>query len=128
MAVAPDLFRDIAIADRRYIFLVVRERGDIVTVRIAHRAADRLIDYVNGSGPQAMASHANTLAVWRLIQHTIDSGLRYYDFCGIDPVVNPGVFRFKRGIGGAVVQAGPIWIHSRSAVVRSGIQAVVTLK
>lgn len=128
MAIVPEPFRALAVADQRFVFLVVRERGEIVAVRIAHRDGDRLIDHVNASGPAAMASNANTLAVWRLIEHAVACGLRIYDFCGIDPVANPGVYRFKRGIGGDVVQAGPLWVHARNPALKAAVQAMLTVR
>lgn len=128
MAVVPEQFRQLAVADRRFVFLVVRERDEIVAVRIAHCDGDRLIDHVNASGPAAMASNANSLAVWRLVEHAVASGLRTYDFCGIDPIANPGVYRFKRGIGGDVVQSGPLWVHARNPILKAAVQTVLTLR
>lgn len=128
MAVVPDLFRETAVTDPRFIMLTVRDGSGIIAVRIAHCGADRLVDLINASGAAAMASNANTLAVWRLIEHTISSGLRYYDFCGIDPVANPGVFRFKRGINGDTVQSGPLWLYARNTIVGSAMQVLLTLR
>jgi lipid II:glycine glycyltransferase (peptidoglycan interpeptide bridge formation enzyme) len=41
---------------------------------------------------------------WEMIKTLREEGVRYYDLGGIDPIKNPGVFSFKRGLSGADVR------------------------
>jgi len=41
---------------------------------------------------------------WEMIKTLREKGVRYYDLGGIDPIKNPGVFSFKRGLSGADVR------------------------
>ncbi len=117
-AVDIDAFRETLIDDQRFVMLEVRDGDHIVAVRIAHVGADRLTDFFVASDESALNNGVNTLAVWRMIEYTAKSGLRYYDAGGFDPVASPGVARFKRGLAGSVVQSGPLWLFDRSRVVR----------
>ncbi len=115
----PDVFCDTVLDDPRIVILEARDGDRIAAVRIAHVGADRLTDFYVASDQEALTNGLNTLAIWRMLEHTAERGLRYYDAGGINPRANPGVFRFKRGIGGDVVQSGPLWLHARSGVLRS---------
>src|SRR3989442_1101544 len=48
--------------------------------------------------------HASYAIFWALVQHCKRIGITSYDLAGIDPVANPGVYRFKRASGAAPVE------------------------
>ena len=54
----------------------------------------------NDIGRQCKAAY---LLQWRAVQLARQAGARWYDLGGIDPVQNPGVYHFKRGLGGTEV-------------------------
>ena len=123
-----DAFCDTVLDDPRIVVLEARDGDRIAAVRIAHVGADRLTDFYVASDEEALANGLNTLAVWRMLEHTVARGLRYYDAGGIDPRANPGVFRFKRGIGGDVVQSGPLWLYARNVVIKCLIHALLVVR
>lgn len=43
--------------------------------------------------------HASYAIFWALLQHCKREQIDFCDLCGIDPVLNRGVYRFKRGTG-----------------------------
>lgn len=45
------------------------------------------------------------IVLWSIVRKAADAGMKWYDFGGIDPGSNPGVYRFKVGLGGVDVQA-----------------------
>lgn len=53
--------------------------------------------------------HSSYAVFWALICHCRNSGVRVFDFAGIDPVRNPGVYRFKRAAGGRPVELLGEW-------------------
>jgi len=127
MAIVPEAFRDFAIADERFVFVVVRRKQEIVAVRIAHGAADRLVDHVAASASETGADGVNHLAIWRLVEYAARTG-QPFDFCGIDPVANPGVFNSKRGVSGEAVQSGPFWLHGRNRLLQAAAQVMLALR
>lgn len=46
-------------------------------------------------------SHGSYFLQWRLIEKLKELGISTYDLDGIDPVANPGTFKFKKDLGGA---------------------------
>jgi len=48
----------------------------------------------------AMKANASNLLHWGVIKWLKDRGCKAYDLGGIDPVGNPGVYHFKRGLAG----------------------------
>ncbi len=127
-AVDVDVFRETLLDDPRFIMLEVREGERIAAVRIATTNADRLNDLFAASDEGALANGVNTLAVWRMIEYAAESGLRFFDACGIDARANPGVVRFKRGLGGDVVQSGPLWLFGRSRLLRTAVGAYLAFR
>jgi lipid II:glycine glycyltransferase (peptidoglycan interpeptide bridge formation enzyme) len=53
--------------------------------------------------------HASYAIFWALVQHCRTIGVKSYDLAGIDPVLNPGVYRFKRGTGATPVELLGEW-------------------
>jgi hypothetical protein len=80
--------------------------------------------YILGAGePAAMRSKAAYLLQWSAIRQARDRGMRWYDLGGIDEQGNPGVFHFKSGLGGVVIEAaGPFEFAPR------GIRSVLTCR
>lgn len=48
--------------------------------------------------------HASYPTFWAVVQHCRRIGIRSYDLAGIDPVRNPGVYRFKRATGATPIE------------------------
>jgi len=52
------------------------------------------------SNDQGMANKGSYLAQWKAIQWMKNSGCRYYNLNGINPITNPGTYHFKAGLSG----------------------------
>jgi len=73
-----------------------------------------LLGAANDIGRRTMASY---LLQWHAINTARARGCRWYDLGGIDPLANPGVYHFKRGLPGADITApGPFESSSHSAM------------
>jgi len=59
--------------------------------------------YLLGASVDDMRIRASYLLHWTVIKWLKNNGTRYYDLGGIDPVNNPGVYQFKRGLSGVDV-------------------------
>ncbi|MEH3116169.1 MAG: GNAT family N-acetyltransferase [Methylorubrum populi] len=121
-------YRDLAACDPHLLFLEVREGGEPILVRIVHTARERWTDFFTASDERARATAAATLAVWRIVERARQAGARSFDFGGVDPADNRGVFDFKRALSRNVVQGGPTWIYARNPVVRRAAATLLFLR
>ncbi|KTS26017.1 hypothetical protein NS228_01215 [Methylobacterium indicum] len=110
----PAAYRDLAANDPRHVILEIREDGEPCLVRIAHLSRDRFTDFFTASTERAKANAAAHLAVWSFIRRGAEEGCRVFDFGGIDPANNRGVYDFKRGVTRNVASSGPLWLYGRS--------------
>lgn len=94
------------------------EQGALVGLRgcaiLGHRAWD-LFAATTLRGRELYASYP---LFWAVIRDCRSRGVRSYDLGGIDPMENPGVYRFKEGTGAAPLEylgewdwASPSWLR-----------------
>ncbi len=118
-------YRDLAANDPRHVMIEVREGEELCLVRIAHLSRDRFTDFFTASTERAKANAAAYLAVWSFIRRGAEEGCRVFDFGGIDPANNRGVYDFKRGLTRNVVSSGPLWLYGRNRLVTAAAGAVL---
>lgn len=118
----PDL-ADVVADDPRWIVVEVLDGDEVVAIRIAHIGGDLVTDWIAATSEAALRSNAGYFAMWSLVGRAVALGAKRLDCGGIDPYRNPGVFRFKRGISRDVRQSEPIWLYSRSRLLRSLVAA-----
>jgi lipid II:glycine glycyltransferase (peptidoglycan interpeptide bridge formation enzyme) len=53
-----------------------------------------------GTSDEGMKQKGSYLLQWRMIQWLKESGVRFYNLGGINPITNPGVYHFKQGMNG----------------------------
>ncbi|KMO40849.1 hypothetical protein VQ03_13650 [Methylobacterium tarhaniae] len=121
----PAAYRDLAANDPRHVMLEVREGEERCLVRIAHLSRDRFTDFFTASTERAKTNAAAHLAVWSFIRRGVEEGCRVFDFGGIDPAGNRGVFDFKRGLTRDVASSGPLWLFGRHRLVTAAAGAVL---
>jgi hypothetical protein len=80
--------------------LICRRDGELLSGLVASTIGATPIYLVGATGSQGMKSKASYLLQWRLIEWLKAMGCERYDLGGIDPDNNPGVYHFKKGIGG----------------------------
>ena len=120
-------YRDLLAEDPHQLVLEVRDGGKIVLVRIAHVAAGRCTDFFTASNDEARKTGAAVLAVSSLLRRATEVGCRTFDFGGIDPERNRGVYDFKRKLTKDVVQTGPLYLYARSRLVRDAAAVLLSL-
>ncbi|SFV10387.1 Acetyltransferase involved in cellulose biosynthesis, CelD/BcsL family [Methylobacterium sp. 174MFSha1.1] len=121
----PAAYRDLAANDPRHVMLEVREGDELCLVRIAHVSRDRFSDFFTASTERAKTNAAAYLAVWSFIRRGAEEGCRVFDFGGIDPAHNRGVYDFKRGLTRNVASSGPLWLYGRNRLVTAAAGAVL---
>ncbi|WP_437871154.1 GNAT family N-acetyltransferase [Methylorubrum extorquens] len=120
-----ELYRELAAHDTCLEFQEVRENGKPILVRIAHKSRHRWTDFYVASNDRARELEVPRLALWHALKKAKQEGASTYDLGGIDPVNNRGVFVFKAGVTRNVAQATPLWLYSRSSVVRDAAASIL---
>ena len=121
-------YRDLAASDPHLLFLEIREGGAPILVRIVQTGRERWTDFFTASNERARATGAASFAVWRIVERACEAGASRFDFGGIDPLGNRGVFDFKRALSRNVVQGGPTWIYARNRLVRRAAAIALFLR
>jgi len=67
---------------------------------VASILGDTCVYLLGASNEVGLKNKASYLVQWSVIQKAKEKQCRFYDLCGIDPDKNPGVYEFKKGMGG----------------------------
>lgn len=85
--------------------------GSPTAARVVGWGPGLVHDLFAGADEAARHTYANYALVWHIIEQACAAGLDAYDLGGIDPIGNPGVFDFKRGLGGRRMLQPGAWVH-----------------
>ena len=94
---------------------------------VASIHGDTAVYLLGASNEIGRKVNAAYLLQWRVSEAAAEHGCRWYDLGGVDPVGNPGVYRFKERMGGVELSApGPYELapgRLRGAAVRAAERA-----
>jgi hypothetical protein len=106
--------------------MVTWERpGKISAVRGFGRLGERAYDLVAASSPAARSSYTGYVLMWRLLALARAQGAHAYDMSGADSYRAPGVYNFKRGLGGRAVPLVGEWDWATSRLLRGGLSLAI---
>jgi hypothetical protein len=88
-----------ALRERLVVYRCLGENGELLSVRACGVIGARAWDLVAATGVQGRKSYASYRVCWEMLERCRQLGVREFDFSGVDPEVNPGVFNFKKGTG-----------------------------
>lgn len=74
--------------------------GEPICVSIYSAIGDTGIYLLGATADKGMGLNGSYLLQWHIVRQLKESGIRYYDLGGVDPVGNPGVYEFKLGLAG----------------------------
>jgi len=120
----------LAPALRMRILICERERIPVAGL-VASAMGDSAVYLLGATSDDGLNAKGSYLLQWTLIQWLKERGIKSYDLGGIDPVRNPGVYHFKKGLSGTdVCQLFPLVACNSlvsSAVVKTGlaVQSVI---
>lgn len=79
---------------------ICRSDGASTAGVICANTGDTGIYLFGATNDQGMSNKGSYLLQWKAIQWLKDSGCRYYNLNGINPLTNPGNYHFKSGLSG----------------------------
>lgn len=79
-------------------------QGQLVSLHGWLIFGNRATAVLSATTVQGRELHASYAVIWALVRHCLLLRLESCDLAGIDPVLNPGVYRFKKGTGAATVE------------------------
>jgi len=80
------------------------EKGDLLSLLGCLVLGNKACALFWATNEQGRKLHASYAIFWTLVQHCKRIGITTYDLAGIDPVINPGVYRFKRASGATPIE------------------------
>ena len=86
--------------DKMTIVAVGKEKR-IDACMICSALGDTALPVLAATARSGLENHASNLVYWKMLTHLSGRGIRWFDFRGIDPQGNQGVYNFKTGVSGA---------------------------
>lgn len=121
------LAKDIIIENDEFRIVEAWLDNEVIATRVGLFCKDHVLDFLAASDDAAKKTYANYLLLWEMIRMAHSKGKTYFDCGGIDPAASMGVYNFKKGLGGRLVN-GPIWIHGSGFMVKQLGRLLLSLK
>ncbi len=86
--------------DLKFKIVTAGEGERIDACLVCSRIGDTCLLLMAATAVTGLKNYASYLAYWEMIKLMQNSGVRWFDFRGIDPEGNPGGYTFKTGISG----------------------------
>jgi GNAT acetyltransferase-like protein len=86
------------------VYRCTNEQGQLVSLHGWLIFGKRATALLSATTEQGRELHASYAVIWALVRHCRLLGLQSCDLGGIDPVLNPGVYRFKKATGAAPLE------------------------
>jgi hypothetical protein len=118
--------------DEKFEVTLAERGGEPVAGHVGALHGDTAVYVLGASSETGLKTRASYLLQWETLRRARSRGLRWYDLGGIDPLKNPGVYTFKRGMGGVeLAAAGPFEAapgELRRLIVRGGERVYRTVR
>lgn len=112
-----DIIKNLIINDNNFKVLKAFNGNETLSVRVVYDNSINYFDFLAASSPSAIKTYASYLLVWNILISSADEGYSFFDFGGIDPRNNQGVYNFKIGIEGKHVIDSPLWAYTNNSLI-----------
>jgi len=113
---------------RIVIYRCMGSQGEILGFRACAVIGDKAWDFLAATNVEGRKTYASYALFVELIKHCRSLGVKYYDFSGIDPLTNKGVYDFKKGTGAKPIEYLGEWDWSTSEWLKWGINWAIRKK
>ncbi len=123
--VNPELFRKIQqeLPPELKMIVIIAYKDNIpVSGAIGTLIGEKAIYLFGATSNQGTSTNASFLVHWRLLSWFKDHNCKIYDLGGINPELNPGVYRFKSGMGGKDVRHLPAYEACEDIISKSVVK------
>jgi lipid II:glycine glycyltransferase (peptidoglycan interpeptide bridge formation enzyme) len=107
----PDFYMEVQNAlgiHERFQVALCEYNGNWIAGHISSLLGDTAVNIFRANNEVALTHRASYILQWEGICYAKGHGCQWYDLGGIDPDKNPGVYHFKKGLGGIDIAApGP---------------------
>ena len=85
--------------DQLVIYRATDEHGQLISLHAWLVLGNRATAFLSVTTEQGRQLHSSYAVIWAMLQHCLRLGLHSCDLGGIDPIANPGPYRFKKATG-----------------------------
>lgn len=107
----PDFFKEVQKLipeSERFRVALCEQDGELVSGHVSSQLGDTAVNLFRANAKGALSNRVSYRIQWDGVRNACENGFRFYDLGGIDPESNPGVYSFKKGMGGQdVTVPGP---------------------
>ena len=82
----------------------------LVAIRAFYIVNDTAIDFIAAALPESLKDYLTYNIAYELIKKAQNMKLKTYNMGGVDHKLNPGVYNFKKGLGGNLISDGQIFL------------------
>jgi len=116
-AVNLKLFNQSFCKTRNLMLNCVRDSNkELGAARICIKSGPTLHDVLAGTTAKGRKLSASYSSLWDMLFWGRERGCKIFDFGGVNPFSNPGVYAFKRGIRGEFAELLGSWIYTSSSI------------
>jgi lipid II:glycine glycyltransferase (peptidoglycan interpeptide bridge formation enzyme) len=83
-----------------FFYKATSKEGSIHSIRAVFRLNHKVFDFLAFTAPEGRKTYSSYGLVGFIIKDLISMQIKEYELSGIDPEKNPGVYNFKKGLGG----------------------------
>lgn len=104
------------------------ELGNVCAIRGAVICGSTGFDFLAATSNDGRKLYASNVALHQLFIELIQKGVTTYDFGGVDPIANKGVYDFKHGAGGTEIRYEGEYETSSPSALRIPLSTLVSLR
>jgi lipid II:glycine glycyltransferase (peptidoglycan interpeptide bridge formation enzyme) len=101
------------------------ESGELLAFRGSLILGEKAWDIFAATTPDGRKVYASYAAFWELMKQCAKHGVQWYDLGGADPINNPGVYDFKKGVGSKDFYYLGEWEYAKPYFFRSIISNLI---
>ncbi|MBF0343296.1 MAG: peptidoglycan bridge formation glycyltransferase FemA/FemB family protein [Nitrospirae bacterium] len=109
------------------ITFIARHNGIAVSGRVLLKCRTRAFDYIAGTSYEGRKTYSSHFLVYKILEWLKNAGVELFDLSGVDPE-DEGVFNFKRGTGGELIQFVGEWEISNSFLLKKMLNMYLVMQ